>query len=222
MAGDSLADRRKRVPREFFEHVVQATNRLFREAPRNRRIVARCAPYVIDVEEEGGPCCYRLHENRSRPTDQGRHTEEITGANIAHGDLPAGGRMHIDAKQAAEDDGQLFSVRFGIHGVARREFRDAPALDHRFARRSRQLRPATAAKQTNDAVGRQFTARLDRWTHHRIRLERNVRNDAALPSLADASRLPGPSSSARWSDNRAEDSRSSASRPTTAAATIVR
>ena len=55
MAGDTLADRCKRVPCQFFEHIVQPVNRLLRERPRHRRIVARHSFDAIDSKKKAAP-----------------------------------------------------------------------------------------------------------------------------------------------------------------------
>ena len=52
MACDALADRRERISRELFEHVVESMDRLFGERPRHRCIAARRSFDPIDIEEE--------------------------------------------------------------------------------------------------------------------------------------------------------------------------
>jgi hypothetical protein len=174
MACDALADRCKRVSGELFEDIVQSMNRFFRERPRHRCIAPRRSLDSIEIEEKDGGDCYGLHEDRSGPANERRHAEQITRPYIPHGDLAAVTGMHVDAKQTLQDDGQPLSVRFGVHGMARREFDDPPAVDQRFDCSNRNGRPTSASQQINDVHGCALAARLTWRARHPIRLERNI------------------------------------------------
>ncbi len=171
MACDALADRRERISGKLFQDVVESVNRLLRERPRQRRIVPRRAFDTIDVEEERSAGGHRLHEDRCGSGNQRRHTQQIAGSNVAHGDLAAISGMHVDAQQAPHDDGQSFGVRFRIDGVAGGEFDDPSTVDERFDGSSRDRSPTSASEQSTEAHGREVTRRLIR--RHRVRLERN-------------------------------------------------
>ena len=129
MARDPLAHRRERVPGQFLEHVVQPVNRFFRECPGHRRLLACDAGDAIDREHERDTGDDRLHEHRSGSADEGRHTEQIAGADVAHGDLTAVAGVHIHTKQAVQDHSQADGVRFSVDGMPRGIFRDASLVD---------------------------------------------------------------------------------------------
>ena len=129
MACDALPNRREGVSRELFEHVVQAMNRLLCERPRHRRIMVSRSFHASDIEEERGAGRHGLHEYRRGPPDERRNPQQSTGPYVSNGDLAAVAGIHIHAKQPLENDGQSFSVRFGVHNLRGREFDDAPILD---------------------------------------------------------------------------------------------
>ena len=153
MAGNALADRREGVSGELFEDVVEAVNRFLRESPRDRWIRARCAPDTIDLEEEGGARPDGLHEDRRRSRNQRRRSEQIPRPHVSHGDLATVAGMHVDAKQALDDDGKRFGLRFGIHGLAGRELDDPSAIEQRLDCFCRQGRPTSALQHAEDVTG---------------------------------------------------------------------
>ena len=90
----------------------------------------RAARFTRSISKKNAaPLRHRLHEDRRRSANECRHTQQITRSYIPHGDLAAVAGMHVDAKQTVHDDGQSFSVRFRIHGMAGREVDDPSAGD---------------------------------------------------------------------------------------------
>ena len=78
------------------------------------------------------------------PAIERRHTQQIAGSNIPHGDLATVAGVHVDAQQTPHDDGQSLGVRFRIDGLAGWEFDDPSAADQRLNRVGRSRRPRSA------------------------------------------------------------------------------
>ena len=78
-----------------------------------------------------------------------------------------------------QDDGQADGVRFGVHGMAGRKFRDSPALDERVDSLDRQRRPTSASKEPDDSGTRELRARLKGSIRHLTRLERKPLTNGA-------------------------------------------
>lgn len=100
---------------------------------------------MIGVEEERIAGRHGPHEDRCRSRNQRRRTQQIARSNVAHANLTAVSREHVDAQQAVNDDGQSFSVCFRIYGVAGWELDDPPAADQRFDGRNRNRGPTSDA-----------------------------------------------------------------------------
>jgi hypothetical protein len=131
--------------------VVQTLNGFLRKGPCDRRIAARDSFDAIRLEEKCLTRHDRLHEHWRRSADEGWHTEEVARTNIADRDLPAVAGVHVDAKQAAENDRESLGIRFRIERVTGAKLDGPSALEQRLDHRGRQRCPDSRSKQTDDA-----------------------------------------------------------------------